>query len=110
MKTENVYLSHANTITLILLNNGSPVDLSTVTRMTLSVGTSLIDSSNIDGGSITWNKSGYSKGEVRLNLGAQSLIAGTYSSCYLIAYDPVNVTGIVWGKLSIQVFDNVEAA
>jgi hypothetical protein len=108
MKTEFVYLGHDNSIDLILKADGTAVNLSSVTRMTLTLGATLIDSDNGDTDPIRWAKDGYVTGEVRFYLGDQSIAAGNYQAA-LIVYDAVNDDGIAWGTISITVVPEVEA-
>lgn len=109
MKTEIVYLGLDNSIDLILSADGAAVDLTDVTRMTLSFGTLLVDSDNGDTDPIQWKKEGYATGEIRLFLGGQTIPVGTYSAP-LILYDPTNTDGVVWGRISILVEADPEAA
>jgi hypothetical protein len=108
MEHEIVYLGHDNRIDIILKADGSAVDLSSVTRMTLSFDSLLIDSDNGDLDPIQWVKAGYVTGEVRISLGGQSIPAGDYRAA-LVVYDPSNPNGIVWGLLLIQIEAEVEA-
>jgi len=108
MEYEIVYLGHDNRIDILLKADGSAVDLSSVTRMTLTFGSVLIDSDNGDTDPIKWAKPGYETGEVRISLGSQSIAAGDYRAPLLV-YDPTNPNGIVWGLLLIQVEAEVEA-
>jgi len=108
MDYEIVYLGHDNRIDVILKADGSAVDLSSVTRMTLSFDAVLIDSDNGDSDPIQWAKVGYATGEVRIILGGQEIPAGSYRTP-LVVYDPSNPYGIVWGRIVIQVEAEVEA-
>jgi len=108
MQTEFVYLGHDNSIDLILKSNGTAVDLSDVTDMTLTFGAKLIKSDNGDSDPIRWIKSGYDTGEIRLFLGDQMIRAGNYNAP-LIVYDPTNPNGIFWGSIPITVAADPEA-
>jgi hypothetical protein len=108
MQTEFVFLGHDNRIDLILKADGGAVDLSGANRMTLTLGTKLIDSDNGDTDPIRWAKAGYATGELRLFLGGEALTAGEYM-VPLIVYDGSNPQGIVWGIIPISVVAEVEA-
>jgi hypothetical protein len=108
MQTEFVYLGHDNSIDLILKANGVAVSLTSVTRMTLTLGAKLIDSDNGDADPIRWNKAGYATGEFRLFLGAEVIKVGAYQAA-LIVYDAMNPNGIFWGKIPITVVADPEA-
>ena len=108
MRTEIVYLAHDNWIDVILKADGVAVALTSVTRMTLTFGTKLIDSDNGDTDPIRWIKAGYATGEVRLFLGAEAIAAGSYAAP-LVVYDATNVEGIVWGLIPITVTADIEA-
>lgn len=109
MKTEIAYLGHDNSIDLVLKADGAAVDLTSVTRMTLSLGSVLIDSDNGSTDPIRWTKSDYVTGEVRLFLGGISAPPNTYDA-WLVVYDPSNVDGIVWGSIKIMIVAEVEVA
>ena len=108
MDYEIVYLGHDNRIDIILKADGSAVDLSSVIRMSLSFDALLIDSDNGDSDPIQWDGVGYATGEVRISLGSQEIPAGSYRSP-LVVYDPSNPDGIVWGRIPIQIEEEVEA-
>ena len=107
--TEIVYLGHDNTIDLLLKSDGTAVSLSAVTAMTITVGEVTVSSDNDAADPITWAKSGYATGEIRLKLGAEILVASnTPYSAYLVVYDAANPEGIVWGYVPIRVRAEVE--
>ena len=108
MQKEFVYLGHDNSVDLILKADGVAVDLSSVTDMTLTFGTTLIESDNGDSDPIRWIKAGYATGEIRLFLGDQTITAGNYQAP-LIVYDPTNSNGIFWGRIPITVVEELEA-
>jgi hypothetical protein len=105
---ETVYLGHDNYVSRILQLNSVAYSLAAVTRITLTVGTKLIDSDNGASDPIRWFKDGYSTGEVRFYLGAETITAGSYS-CPLVIYDATNTTGIVWDTVPIQFVAELEA-
>ena len=108
--TETVYLEHDNWIYLKLRDPDTYADQATTgfTKMSLTVGDALIESTNTAGQAIRWNQIGYETGEVRLQLGAQELTAGRYPRCYLLAYDSTYTNGRVLGCLQLFVLDDVE--
>jgi len=99
MITEIVYLGHDNTVDLLLKADGEAVDLSSVTRMTLDVDGTTIDSDE-SGDAFDW--SGETTGKVVLALGAEELSNGRYTAT-LTVYDPSNTNGIVWGDFKLVV-------
>jgi len=106
---EIVYLGHDNSINLKLKADGAAVSLASVTDMSLTFGSTLIESDNGDADPIRWIKAGYATGEVRLFLGAQAIAAGNYKAA-LIVYDATNTNGLMWGFIPIVVIAEVEAA
>lgn len=108
MQTELIYLGHDNFIDLILKSDGVAVDLTSVTRMTLTLGATLIDSDNGATDPIRWAKAGYATGQVKLYLGNQTITAGSYRAP-LIVYDATNTNGIVWGLVPLAIIAEVEA-
>ena len=108
MNTEFVILGHDNSIDLILKADGAAVALTSVTRMTLTLGAKLIDSDNGDADPIRWIKAGYDTGEFRLFLGAEAIAVGSYQAP-LIVYDATNPNGVFWGRIPITVVADPEA-
>ena len=102
LSMERVYLDRDNSIDVILMADGSAADLSSVTRMTLAVGSVTLDSAVIaHAGVFDWATSGAS-GILILNLGAQSLTAGDYDATLTI-YDATYTTGLIWGDIPLTV-------
>ena len=99
MTTENVYDGHDNTIDLLLKADGAAEDLSSVTRMTLEVGSNTVDS-DVSGDAFDWDTG--TTGKVILTLGAEGLTEGTYRAT-LTVYDADNANGIVWGTFILIV-------
>jgi len=109
MSTEIVYLSHDNVIELLLKADDVEVDLSGVTKMTVTFGSVVtITSTNQATDSILWNKNGYAVGEVHLILGENNIVANNYKNVYLVVYDPNYPDGIVWGSFAVKVVPEVE--
>ncbi len=94
----------------MLRESNIPQDLSDVTQITATFRNVLMSSVDKAAGVITWDQSGYLTGEIRLDLGAQSIPSGTYDDVYIVVYDAVNTTGIVWGSFPAEVMAEVEAA
>lgn len=96
------YLGRENTIDLLLQSNGSAVDLTGTTSISLKLGGDLIVSTNTTA-SISWAGVGYATGEVRLHLGnLSSLSAGIYDAP-LSASDASTPTGVVWSNIGIEI-------
>jgi hypothetical protein len=108
MAAEIVWLGHDNSVNRVLKSEGIAVALTSVTRMTLSFGSVLVDSDNGDADPIRWIKSDYAVGEIRMFLGGQTIAAGSYQSP-LVVYDATNVNGVVWGMIPIMVMADPEA-
>ena len=106
---EYIYLGHDNTIDLILKADGTAQDLSGVTKITATFGSTLIESTDKASGLITWDQSGYDTGEIRLDLGQQSLTADTYT-VPIVVYDATYTNGVVWEDIRIVVKPEVEAS
>lgn len=109
MGREVVYQGHSNSIDCILKSNGSAVDLSVATQMTLTFGTVLITSTNNATHHILWNQAGYETGEVRIWLGSDTQIGEGNYDAPLVVYSATAADGIVWGKLGIVIRSDVEA-
>jgi len=99
MITEVCYIGHDNTIDLLLKADGAAVDLSSVTRMTLEVDSTTIDSETSPD-AFDWDTG--TTGKVILALGDEELTAGRHTAT-LVVYDPTNADGIVWGKFILAV-------
>lgn len=108
MIIEEIYSAHDNTIDLVLKSDDVAQDLSEVTKITASFSDKLISSTDKASGSITWDQAGYDTGEIRVDAGAESITAGTYT-VPIIIYDTTYTNGIVWGYITITVYDDVEA-
>jgi hypothetical protein len=104
MKTiEYVYRGRDNSIDLVLKSglpgqNPAPVNLSSVRRMTLEFGTTVIDSTT-SRDAFDWSGG---DGSLVLSLGDQNIPAGKYQAL-LTVYDDENMHGIVWGRLHVVV-------
>jgi len=109
MSEEKIYLSHANSVNRELTSNGVAQDLASVTKITATFGDVTIESIDNENGVITWAKTEYDTGEIRLKLGEEAIAAGTYL-VYIVIYDTSNPTGIVWDKIKITVLPEVEAS
>lgn len=108
--TENIYLGKDNEIALILKNDSTAIDLSSVTRMTLKLGRVLISSTNGGSEPILWNESSYATGEVHIKLrGMSSVIECGLYTAPLMVYDPVSTAGVMWGNVRVRVWDNPES-
>lgn len=101
MDTEILYLGHDNSIDVILKSDSSAVDTSGFTRMTISIGSVALESTNADDGMIRWNKAGYDVGEVRLYLGNSSRLDKGQEQASLVVYNATATNGIVWGEIPL---------
>jgi hypothetical protein len=119
MNREIVWLGHGNTIDLVLMANGAVPSLDTVSHMTLTVGSVLLDS-NVTPTAFDWSKKltaaeaakvpGALAGDPKLvvSLGSQTgLVAGVYDAA-LVVYDPTNTDGIVWDLIPLRVLADPE--
>lgn len=109
MDTQIVWKGHNNRIRLQLKASSSAVSLASVTKITLTFGSTLISNSSAASGAIIWSGASFSTGEVQLVLGSQTISAGKYDAP-LIVYDAANTNGIVWDKIPIRVYDDEEAS
>jgi hypothetical protein len=100
MDTEVVYLGHNNKIDLQLKASSVAQALSSVTAISLTFGNTKIENSSAASGAIIWSSASFSTGQVRLNLGDQTIAAGKYHAP-LIVYDASNASGVVWGYVPI---------
>jgi len=95
---EVAYLGRDNTISIKLLDNNVPVDLTGVNRVILKLGNAVVDS-NATAGVFDWNSSG-TDGVLKINLGKTNLppsnvTVGRYYAT-LVVYDSLNDDGVVW--------------
>ena len=105
--SEIVYLGHNNTIDLLLKADGVAQDLSNVTKITATLSTKTITSTDKANGIITWDQAEYDTGEIRLDFGNEDIVVSTYQM-YIIVYDAANTDGVVWGTVKTQVRADVE--
>lgn len=105
--SEIVYLTHNNTIDLLLKSDGVAQPLPSVTKITATFGSTTISSTNKITGAIKWDNAEYDTGEIRLALGGQSIAAGDYY-VPIVVYDAVNTLGVVWGYISVEVKADVD--
>ena len=96
-----VYSGRDNVITLVLEADGARLaDLSAVTRVTVDLdgGTTVIDSDVVGGSVIWWTDQityrGAATDVLRLQLGDQSLPAGTYGDVGITLFDATYVLGL----------------
>jgi len=118
MDNEILYLSHDNTIDLILKKedaNGDQTaltndEMDAITQITATFGTTKISTlaANKDTGPIRWRQTGYDPGEIRLVLGGETITADLYPKVPIIVYDADNTDGVVWALIPISVKAEVE--
>ena len=109
MQTEVLFLGRNNTIDLLLKADGVAQDLSSVTKITATIGSDLLTSTNATAGVIRWSGDGFDTGEIRIVSGAESLAAGKYD-VPIVVYDAANTSGIDWGIVPIEVKADREAS
>ena len=85
----DIWNGHDNIVSVLIREDGVAKDLSGVTRMVLTVGSTVVDTATAPL-AITWD----ANGKVNLKLGSQGLAVGTHA-CELVAYDPAGVNGVV---------------
>lgn len=101
--SEIIYLGHDNTIALMLVNDDVPLaDLSAITRAVLTINGTDFDSDSLGSSVIWWADSMTYQGNpvnvIKFKLGGQSIVAGEYTGCKLVTYDPDNANGVVWSE------------
>lgn len=96
------YKGYDNIETIQLLNAGSPVDLSSVTEMSIKFRGTLYDSTTYTS-AFDWS---LGSGRVDLKLGSIAVIdTGTDSRAELVVVDASNPNGVVWGTIPVRVLD-----
>ena len=95
-----IYTGRDNRISLILFGNGRVlVDLASLTRVLVEVGTQVIDSLIVGQTVIWWYESVPYRGEdvnvLRLKLGNEGLVAGTYEDVKITVFDAVYTNGLI---------------
>ena len=102
MTVETIYLGKDNAIDKELREDGSAVNLSSVTRMTVDFDGTLIDSDVVGEGSgqpFDWTQG---SGKVVFSFGSLTIPAGNYEA-ELTVYDASNPNGLVWGTFLVTV-------
>lgn len=95
-----VYSDRDNAAWLVLENeDGSYMDsFSALTRVTLTVGETVIDSDVVGSSVIWWTDTVEFRGQtlpvIKFALGTLGLAVGTYTNCELILYDAGNTNGV----------------
>jgi hypothetical protein len=103
VKTEYVFLGHDNSIDLILMaqpgdsDTYSAIDLSGVSKVTLTFEGVTIEDTNKDALPILWNQTGYSLGEIHFQLGGQALPEGE-GLAWIVIYDSIYTNGLAIEK------------
>lgn len=105
---ESIFLGHDNSSALILVMSGNPISTASFTKMELKVGNVLVSSLNVGDTPIRWNRGGYALGEVQLHLGFEALEPGVFN-VPLIVYSTVYPNGMVWDKIRLLVYSEVES-
>ncbi len=107
---ELVYLGHDNLITLqlqddsLVLGTLENTDVTSVTRMTLEEGETVIADSDVTADAFDWTRDP-TAGIVDLKLGGLSILEGLHTVC-LVLYSAVAPNGIRWSpSVKLQVKD-----
>lgn len=115
MDFEYIYLSRDNTVDLKLKADGVAVNLSAVTKITVTFGTLKIESTSSTDGPIRWSGVDFETGEIRLHLGGQPIKKGRYQVA-IVVYDQTNQEGVHWSVAAhvpcvpIVVLEDLEGA
>lgn len=108
---EQIFLGRDNAIAYVLREDKVAIeDLSPVTRIVVTVGEVVIDSTVVGSDVIWWTDQVEYKGVLvdylQMVLGHQGLAVGTYTMD-VVAYDPGNQSGVVWGSgIPVSVVDD----
>jgi hypothetical protein len=103
MITETVYKNRDNINSLELRSQGSAVNISGTSRMTLKFADILVDSQT-HSSAFDWSTNG-SNGQLDLSLGMLSSVIGVPEGAYtatLTVYDTTYTHGLVWGDFIIN--------
>lgn len=101
---EVVILNRDNEFALFLMSQGNPLtEMGTITRVTIEINGTLIDSDVVGSSVIWWTDSeewraGDTRPVVKFKLGGQTLDVGIARGCTVVTYDPVNTSGIEWTR------------
>jgi len=106
---EKYYLTHDNSIDLLLKSNNAAVNLAGANKITISVDDTLIESENGASDPILWAKTGYDTGEIRLFLKNENLTVGDYK-VPIVVYTVDAPDGIVWDYFILKVLEDPEAS
>lgn len=88
--TEDLWNGRDNVVVIQILEDLVPKDMTAVTRIVITVGSTVVDS-DTSPTAITWEGA---TGKVTLKLGGESIPDGTHA-CELVAYDPINSNGVM---------------
>ena len=97
---EHHWIGHDNSIDLILKSKAAgaaatAVDTSSFTKITVTLDSQTIESTNQASDAIRWNQDGYATGEIRIRLDDETVNAGKHEAA-LVVYDATNTDGVVW--------------
>lgn len=104
-----VYHGRDNEVAIVLKENGTAIDVSGSSAMTLRVGKLLISSTNGSTQRIRWNGGTYVTGEVHLCLGSATDIPVHFYRAPITVYDSTNTNGVCFGRVPLDVKVNPES-
>ena len=97
---ETIFLTRDNTSEVQLTQDDVPISTSPFTKMTLTFGPYLVESTNLANDPIRWGVVGYMTGEVRFKLGSLIGISpADYPKVPFVVYSADYPEGLVWSFL-----------
>lgn len=105
MAEDVVYIGQYNNTLRYRLEGppGTPLELSNVSRIVANINGVIVNSLNSAGHKILWDKSGYSTGEIRCELGAVPGLREGRASINFVIFDPDNASGLVFSSVPIRI-------
>lgn len=98
-----IYNGYDNLIELILTEDAVAYDLAAITRIDLKVSDAkTVTNSTPTAFPIKWESGAFAVGQIQMQLGAQSIVAGKYLA-KLILFSPSFPNGEVWAELALTV-------
>jgi len=104
MIKETIYLNRDNTVDLLLLEDGKPIDLTSATKIEVIDTACAWAVNSVD--SPDAFEIGTTDGKIILKLGHEPIAPDSYT-CRVIVYDAQNADGVVWENTINLVFKNI---